>query len=122
MKGKLIFKWLSRIVAAGILLQTLRFKFAAHPDSILIFSSLGVEPWGRIVLGVIELLIAIAILVPKTSIKGSYGAMAIMIGAIISHIAVLGINFNNDGGTLFIMAIVVFVASALNVYLSRKNL
>ena len=45
-----------RIVIAVILLQTLRYKFLAHPDSVYIFSTLGLEPYGRIGIGVMELI------------------------------------------------------------------
>ena len=37
------------------LAQTLFFKFTAAPESVYIFSTLGVEPWGRIDSGIIEL-------------------------------------------------------------------
>ena len=36
------------IIAAIVLLQTLYFKFTAHPDSVYIFTTLGIEPYGRI--------------------------------------------------------------------------
>ncbi len=45
-----------RIVVAIILIQTLRFKFTAHPDSVYIFTKTGLEPNGRIIIGVLELI------------------------------------------------------------------
>ena len=47
--------WFLRIVAAVILLQTLFFKFTGAAESVYIFSTLGMEPWGRIGSGVAEL-------------------------------------------------------------------
>ena len=41
-----------RVVIAIILLQTLRYKFTGHPDSIFIFTKIGLEPFGRIEIGV----------------------------------------------------------------------
>ena len=42
-----ILSWLLRLTAAFILLQTLFFKFTGAEESVYIFSTLGVEPWGR---------------------------------------------------------------------------
>jgi len=54
-----------RIIVAVILLQTLRFKFLAHPDSIYIFKQVGMEPWGRIGIGVLELIASILLFCQK---------------------------------------------------------
>lgn len=121
MSFKPLVVWISRLVAAGLLLQTLFFKFTAHPDSVYLFSLLGVEPFGRIVLGIIELLVGLAILIPRTSRKGAIGAIIIMLGAILSHVFVIGIDFNNDGGMLFGISIVVLIASILVAVLSKKK-
>ena len=45
----------ARLVAAAILAQTLFFKFTGAPEAVHIFTTLGVEPFGRIGLGVVEL-------------------------------------------------------------------
>ena len=50
--------WLLRILAALIMLQTLYFKFSASEESVYIFSALGMEPWGRIGTGIMELIAA----------------------------------------------------------------
>ena len=62
-----IVSWACRIVAAAILAQTLFFKFTAAPESVHIFSTLGLEPWGRIGSGVAELIAAILLLAPRTA-------------------------------------------------------
>ncbi len=113
MKTKNILSIILRLVVAIILLQTLFFKFTAHPDSVHIFTALGVEPWGRITLGVIELVTAMLILIPRTQVLGMLISIGIIIGAIGSHLLVLGINVSNDGGKVFALAIVVFIASAI---------
>ncbi|MCB0312144.1 MAG: DoxX family protein, partial [Calditrichaeota bacterium] len=63
--------WLLRLVAAAILLQTLFFKFTGAEESVKIFSALGVEPWGRIGTGMMELLAAVLLLVPRTAAIGA---------------------------------------------------
>ncbi|WP_185209281.1 DoxX family protein [Chryseobacterium sp. C3] len=101
--------WALRLIPALILLQTLFFKFTAHPDSVAIFSKLHAEPFGRIFSGVLELITAVLILNPKTTFCGAVLGLVTMIGAIASHIFILGIDTNNDGGKLFYLALTVFV-------------
>lgn len=101
--------WLLRIVAAVILLQTLYFKFTGHPESVALFTKLGVEPWGRIGTGVIELVAGILLLLPATVFIGAFLGNGLMSGAILSHLTVIGISSGDDGGQLFIMAILVWV-------------
>ncbi|WP_276978774.1 DoxX family protein [Flavobacterium filum] len=121
MNTKTIISWALRLTVAVILLQTLYFKFTAHPDSVHIFSALGVEPWGRIGLGIVELITAILILLPKTKTIGMLTSLGIILGAVFSHFLVLGINVSNDGGGLFTLAILVLLASSLYVFLHFKD-
>jgi putative oxidoreductase len=116
-----LINWMLRLTVAIVLLQTLYFKFTAHPDSVHIFSALGVEPWGRLGLGCIELITAILILLPRTQVLGMAVSLGIIIGAIVSHLLVLGINVENDGGGLFSLALVVLVASSIYLTLHRKQ-
>lgn len=121
-KTQLLISWLLRLVAAGILLQTLFFKFTGAEESKYIFSTLGVEPWGRIGSGVVELIAAILILIPRTTTIGALLALGVMSGAILSHLAFLGIEVKNDRGLLFGLALTVFVASLAVLYLHRYEI
>ena len=114
--------WGARIVVAVILLQTLFFKFTGAEESIYIFETLGVEPWGRYGSGVVELVASVLILVPRTVAIGAAIALGTISGAILSHFAVLGIEVQGDGGLLFILAIVVFACAALTLWLHRRAL
>jgi uncharacterized membrane protein YphA (DoxX/SURF4 family) len=109
MKAKNITSLILRIAAAAILLQTLYFKFTGHPESVELFTKLGVEPWGRIGTGVIELITGILLLVPATAFIGAFLGIGLMSGAILSHLAVIGIESKGDGGQLFMLAIIVLV-------------
>ena len=111
-----------RILIAVILLQTLRYKFTAHPDSVYIFSQVGLEPYGRIVIGVLELISAILILIPQTIWLGAGLTLGIISGAIIMHITRIGIEVNNDGGTLFYMALLIFILALTVLWKNRKNI
>lgn len=111
-----------RIVVAIILIQTLRFKFTAHPDSVYIFTKVGLEPFGRIGIGVLELIAAILILIPKTVWAGAALTIGLLSGAVMMHLTQLGVEINNDGGTLFYMAVGVLLLSAVILFDQRKKI
>lgn len=117
-----ILLWVLRVIAAVILLQTLFFKFTGAPESIYIFTKVGAEPWGRIGSGVVELIAAVLLLMPRTSWLGALIAMGVMAGAIMSHLTLLGIEVQGDKGLLFFLALIVFVSSATIVFFSRTQL
>ena len=111
MKLKTLINWVARIVAAVIMLQTLYFKFTAAPESVYIFTTIGMEPWGRIGVGVMELIASGLILISATSWLGAGLALGLMGGAIGMHFTILGISVQNDGGYLFFLALAVAVCS-----------
>ena len=111
-----------RIIVAIILVQTLRFKFTSHPDSIYIFSKVGLEPNGRIIIGVLELIAAFLLLIPKTVWAGALLTVGVIGGAIVMHLTRLGIEINNDGGILFITALVTFILSLIILYWYKKDI
>jgi uncharacterized membrane protein YphA (DoxX/SURF4 family) len=113
--------WILRIVAAIILLQTLYFKFSGHPESVELFTKLGVEPWGRIGTGIIELVCSILLLIPSTGFIGSIIGIGIMSGAILSHLLIIGIESKGDGGQLFFLALVVLFCCVMTAFLSKKQ-
>ena len=112
-RGFRIASWLLRGVAAAILLQTLYFKFTGAPESIYIFTTLGLEPWGRIGTGVVELIASILLLIPGTVVYGAILSLGVISGAIFSHLTKLGITLPlvDDHGELFVLALVVFACS-----------
>lgn len=115
-----IFIWIVKLIAVVILVQTLFFKFTGAEESIFIFQTLGVEPFGRIGSGVVELIASILILIPRTTLLGALLALGTMAGAIFSHIFVLGIVVKDDGGTLFSLAIITLICCLILVY-NNKN-
>lgn len=111
-----IFIWIIKLVAVVILVQTLYFKFTGAEESIYIFTTLGIEPFGRIGSGIVELIASILILFPRTTLLGALLGLGTMLGAIFSHLFILGIEVKNDGGTLFILAIITFLCCLLLIY------
>ena len=122
MKTKSIVNALLKIIPAVILLQTLFFKFSAAPESVYIFEQLNMEPWGRIGLGLIELIVAVLILIPKTTCLGALLGIGIMLGALFSHLTKLGVVVQDDGGTLFILALVTLLFCLVLAWQRRYNI
>ena len=120
-RNQLILSWILQVVVAGILFQTLFFKFSGAEESVYIFSTLGVEPWGRIASAVIELVAVGLILYPPTAVIGALLSLGVITGALMSH-TILGLVVKDDGGLLFVLAVIVFLASATVVYLRRFEL
>ena len=114
--------WALRILAALILLQTLFFKFSGAQESIYIFSRLGMELWGRIGSGVLELIAAILILYPRTTFIGAALGAGLMSGALFFHLTKLGISVRGDGGQLFIYSLLVFISCVILLIIYRKVL
>lgn len=121
-KSQKIISWLCRIIAAVILLQTLYFKFTAAPESVYIFTSVHMEPWGRIGSGVAELIASILLLIPSLGWCGAGLALGVMGGAIMSHLTVLGIEVQGDHGELFFLALIVTACSAIVLFLHRGDI
>lgn len=114
--------WAAQILAAAILAQTLFFKFTGAPEARFIFETLGVEPWGRIALGVVELLVAAMLLIPRSAALGGVAAVGLMFGAIGSHLGPLGIEVQGDGGLLFALALITLAAGAAVTWIRRAEL
>ena len=114
--------WLIRLIAAGILFQTLFFKFTGAEESVWIFTTLGIEPWGRIGSGIVELVAVVLLLVPATAAYGAILSLGTITGAIVSHLTTLGIVVKDDGGLLFMLAVIVFVCSAAVLWLHRSEI
>lgn len=111
-----------RLIVAVILIQTLRFKFTAHPDSVYIFKTVGIEPFGRIGIGILELIAGVLLLIPKTVWIGATLTIGVISGAIFMHLTKLGIEINNDGGILFFTAVITFILSTIILYMYKKDI
>ncbi len=111
--------WIAQVIVAVVLFQTLYFKFTSQPVSVELFTQLGVEPWGRYLVGVMELITGILLLIPQTALIGAILALTIGAGAILTHLFFIGILFDGDI-TLFLLAIMITILSAIIIYTRRK--
>ena len=117
-----IFTWIVKLIAVIILVQTLYFKFTGAEESVYIFTKLGMEPFGRIGSGIVELIASILILIPRTTLLGALLGAGTMLGAIFSHLFVLGIDVKNDGGELFILAIITLLCCIILIFINKSKI
>ena len=126
-RAQTIASWIIQVVVAVILFQTLFFKFTGAEESKYIFTRLGLEPWGRIGSGIVELIAVGLLLYPPTVTYGAILAAGVISGALVSHLTKLGIVVINsdgtrDGGLLFILALIVFAGSLAILFIRRAQL
>jgi putative oxidoreductase len=117
-----VVSWTLQLVVAGILLQTLFFKFTGAEESVYIFQTVGAEPWGRIGSGILELVAALLLLAPAFAPYGALLTVGLMSGAILSHLTILGIEVKGDGGLLFGLALAAFTGSLVVLFLRRAQI
>ncbi len=113
-----------KLIAAVIMLQTLFFKFSGAQQSIELFTILAGENEAllRIGTGILELIAAILLFTPKKTGLGALLTVGLMGGAMLSHITILGIVHNNDGGMLFAGSAITFLAGATLVFLHKEEI
>lgn len=123
-KAITITTWIFQAIGGLILLQASVFKFIGAPETIQIFTLIGIEPWGRILIGIAEVGAGVMLLVPRMAALGAALAFGVISGAIASHLTVLGIAIEaiGDSGEMFGMALAVFVSSLIVLIIRRREL
>ncbi|MBL4643248.1 MAG: DoxX family protein [Flavobacteriaceae bacterium] len=113
-----------KLIAAVIMLQTLFFKFSGAQQSIDLFTILAQENEAllRIGTGILELIAAVLLFTPRRTWLGALLTVGLMGGAILSHITILGIVHNNDGGLLFTGSAITFLAGSILLLLHKKEI
>ncbi len=117
-----IVSWVCRLIAAAIMIETLFFKFTGAPESVYIFSKMGMESWWRYGQGVWELIASVLLLTPRLGWAGGILTLGAIGGAIVSHITILGIEIQGDHGLLFGMAGVTFLCGFIVTCLHRYEI
>lgn len=120
MKLTTILIWILKLIAAVIMLQTLYFKFTGHEQSVRLFTEIGMEPWGRIGTGVMELIASILLLIPATTGFGALLGMGLMSGAMFFHFTKIGLDFDGDY-VLFAYAVITFVCCSIVAWVYRQQ-
>jgi len=89
-KGLNITCWILQGLAAFAFLAAGGSKLAAAPAMVEMFARIGAGQWFRYLTGALEVFGAVALLVPRAAFYGAVLLAIVMIGAIVTHLAVLG--------------------------------
>jgi putative oxidoreductase len=115
--------WVLQLVAAAIMGQTLFFKFSGAPEPIHIFTTLGVEPFGRWLAGASELVAVVLLLWPAMAGLGALLGLGVMSGALLAHLTTkLGIEVLGDKGLLFYLGALVWISCVVIVLMRKSQL
>lgn len=82
--------WALQIVSAGMFLLAGALKLTGNPMMVQMFGAIGLGQWFRYLTGTIEVAGAVALLVPAVSAYGAAALAATMVGAILTHLFIVG--------------------------------
>jgi putative oxidoreductase len=82
--------WLTQVAVAGMFLLAGGLKLAGAPEMVGLFDAIGVGQWFRYVTGSIEVVSAVALLVPSLAPFGALLLVPTMVGAIATHLFIVG--------------------------------
>jgi putative oxidoreductase len=97
--------WVLQIAAAGMFLMAGFFKLSGNPQMVGLFEAIGLGQWFRYLTGALEVSGAFLLLIPRTSGLGALMLAGVMVGAVLTHVFIVG------GSPL--MAIVLLVVTGL---------
>ena len=128
-KNTRIASWILQIVVVGVFLMGGPLpKLTGQEPAIALFTELGAEPAGRYAVGLLEGVALILLLVPKTISIGAILAAGLMVGAVFSHLTVLGVSIPERvhpdlaGPMMFVMAVIALLASAGVLVIRRTDI
>ena len=89
-RAGLVGLWVAQIALASFFLLAGGSKLTGAPETVTLFEAIGVGQWFRYVTGVTEVGSAIALFVPSLAPFGAVALVATMLGAIATHVFVIG--------------------------------
>ncbi len=116
-----LWHWAPRLIAAGVMAFVSYLKLTHNPADITLFTELGMEPAGRVIIGVVEGLCAILLLSPYSAV-GAVLTSAVMLGAIIAHATKLGLMVQGDGGQHVLLLALVMTSALAVAWVRRREL
>lgn len=82
--------WTLQCLLAPVFLFTAYRKFTGHPVPVETIEALGADQWVRIAIGILELSGAVGLLVPRLALPAAGGLSLLMLGAICTHLFLIG--------------------------------
>jgi putative oxidoreductase len=84
--------WILQIAVAALFLFAGTAKLTGDPMMVQLFALIGAGQWFRYVTGTIEVIGATLLLIPRLALFGALAIAVTMVGAIITHLFVVGGN------------------------------
>lgn len=117
-----IVSWILQVIAALILAHAAYGKFTGTETVVFLFEQLGMGTSGRFLIGLIEAFAVLMLLTPMMPQIGALLGFGTMMGALIAHCTVLGLEVKGDGGMMVAMMCIVVLTTSTVMYIRRKDL
>ena len=111
--------YLFQTLSALILAKASYEKFTSSEMSVSIFRELGMDET-RLIIATIVGIAALLLVTKKTPQYGAILGFGTMIGALIAHVTVLGLEVNNDGGMMVFLMGTVIISTSIVMWIRRK--
>jgi putative oxidoreductase len=105
--------WILQIGAAGMFLMVGFLKLSGDPQMVGLFDAIGLGQWFRYLTGTLEVAGALLLLIPRLSGLGALMLFGVMIGAVVTHVFIVG------GSPL--MAIILLIVTGVVAWGRRKR-
>jgi len=105
--------WVLQIAAAGVFLMVGFLKLSGNAQLVGLFQAIGLGQWFRYLTGTLEVAGAILLLIPRTSGLGALMLVGVMVGAVMTHLFIVG------GSPL--MAIILLIVTGLVAWGRRQR-
>lgn len=114
--------WICQLIAGPIFIWVGSLKLSGNQADMDLFLSLGMEPAGRILIGIIEIFAGLMLLSDVFAALGALLGVGVMLGAIIAHSTRLGFIVSGDGGIHILMLVIVLSCCLTTLVIRRKQL
>ncbi|KQP15408.1 DoxX family protein [Methylobacterium sp. Leaf93] len=105
-KSTLLTSWVVRLLLAAAFLAAGGAKIAGAPMMVQTFDGIGIGQWFRYLTGAIEVVSAVLLLLPSTRLLAAAALACTMVGAIVTHLAIIG-GTPLPAGVLLVLTLVV---------------
>ena len=86
----LVALWLTQVALAAMFMLAGGLKLTGAPEMVGLFDMIGIGQWFRYVTGSIEVVSAVALLVPSWAAFGALLLIPTMVGAVFTHLFIVG--------------------------------
>ena len=90
LRPRIVVSWILQVLVAAMFLFSGSLKLTGDPMMVQLFDAIGIGQWFRYATGTIEVGSALLLLVPSFALLGAAALAVTMIGAIITHLFIVG--------------------------------